>query len=89
LVGLNRRLDWLAAWEATGEKTIVLALDNSQMGPAIIEKAHNFMLLTHIVQDAGNTEVRFGKWSRTHNNNYYFKCYHDHFYEGSLIIVPK
>mmetsp|Transcript_19657 Transcript_19657/g.33037 ORF Transcript_19657/g.33037 Transcript_19657/m.33037 type:complete len:274 (+) Transcript_19657:290-1111(+) len=55
-----RRLDWLGAWEATGEKTIVLALDNSQMVPAIIEKAHNFLLLTHIVQDAGNTEVQPG-----------------------------
>uniref|UniRef100_A0A7S0RL38 peptidyl-tRNA hydrolase n=1 Tax=Pyramimonas obovata TaxID=1411642 RepID=A0A7S0RL38_9CHLO len=59
-LSIRSGMDWVPNWEASGEKTVVLACDNSQMIPELIEKAQSFMLLTHVVRDAGLTEVAPG-----------------------------
>ncbi|KAK9847454.1 hypothetical protein WJX84_008621 [Apatococcus fuscideae] len=56
----HRRVPWLAAWEATGEKTVVLAINSSRQLPGYVNSAEALQLPAYIVRDAGRTEIAAG-----------------------------
>ncbi|KAK9836674.1 hypothetical protein WJX74_005797 [Apatococcus lobatus] len=57
---VRQGLPLLAAWEATGEKTVVLATTSSRQLPGYVQSAEALQLPAYLVRDAGRTEVAAG-----------------------------
>lgn len=54
---LMSKAAWLEAWEAQGEKTVVLRGESVELLNALQAHAATLQLLTYMVEDAGRTEV--------------------------------
>lgn len=57
---LAARVPWLEAWEEQGEKTVVLQADSCEQLHELCAQAADLGLQTHMVYDAGRTEVAAG-----------------------------
>jgi len=53
----------LRAWEAQGEKTVVVSVPNAAEASALFEQARSLGLACHAVHDAGRTEVAVGAFT--------------------------
>ncbi|KAK9807200.1 hypothetical protein WJX73_007692 [Symbiochloris irregularis] len=65
ILGLYRRLQhkrtpWMQAWEASGEKTVVLAGDTPDQLQHMADSAAALGLPAYLVMDAGRTEIQPG-----------------------------
>lgn len=55
--------EWLAAWEAGGEKTVVCSVATTAQAQELLRQADALGLVTHAVHDAGRTEVAAGSFT--------------------------